>query len=51
MLGAASEDQFGSSVSIAVDGKNVDVGTPCNDNNEYQSGRERIFTYSSVTNK
>merc|ERR1712129_442588 len=50
LVGAASDDQFGRSVSMSADGMTVAVGAPNNDDNGYSSGHVRLFVYSSTEN-
>merc|ERR1719491_1007885 len=50
LVGAASGDQFGQSVSMSADGMTVAVGAYGNDDNGNASGHVRLFAYSSTKN-
>ena len=46
-LGVATNDRFGTSVSLSSDGRTVAVGAPFNDDTGQRSGHVRIFAYSA----
>ena len=49
LVGAASHDQFGHSVSMSADGVTVVVGAHGNNDSGTDSCHARVFTYSSTT--
>ena len=51
MVGAATWDCFGCSVSMSADGKTVAMGADCNGDNGTWSGHARALTYSSTSNE